>query len=327
MASLNDISLRQLEYVVALAELLNFRRAAERCHVSQPALSAQIQQLERVLGVKVFERDKRRVSLTEAGAGLVEQARRVLAETHEILSTAERMGDPFKIILHLGVIPSVAPYALPELIPALIHHYPQLQLRISEERPRILLDALLDGRLDAALLSLEADLYEVEHVVLAKDPFVVALPPDHLLMRKQQLLPSDLESEQLLLLEEEHSLGGQMPSLSGRLKQGTVDFRAASLTTLVQMVSAGMGITLLPSLAVRFENLNRPLAVRPFVHPAPSRTLALVWRPGSSRTHVLREIGHTLRSTWSSRLATAETPTGATAATHQPLAVASGPNP
>lgn len=308
MASLHDISLRQLEYFVAVADLLGFRRAAKHCHVSQPALSVQIQQLETALGVKIFERDKRGVSLTGAGADLVERARRVLAEASEILSAAERMENPFTGRVHLGVIPTVAPYVLPELLLAMRGHYPQLQMQLTEDRPRALMKALAEGRLDTALLSLETSLgeMEVEYVGLAVDPFVVALPLDHPLASKQQLQPEDLDSEQVLLLEDEDGLSRQVPSLFTRRRASTVDCRATSLTTLVQMVVRGIGITLLPSLAVSLVNHNGHLAVRPLVAPALNRTLALVWRPGHSRSHALREIGHTLRTAWPGSQATAE---------------------
>src|SRR6218665_947674 len=147
MPSLNDISLRQLEYVVAVADLLRFRKAAEHCHVSQPALSAQIQQLEEVLGVKLFERDKRRVMLTAAGEELVARARRVLTETGDILSAASRLSDPFAGILQLGVIPTVAPYVLPEVVPAVMKKYPQLKLRLREEKTELLVRGLEEGGL------------------------------------------------------------------------------------------------------------------------------------------------------------------------------------
>ncbi|QRN99753.1 LysR family transcriptional regulator [Archangium violaceum] len=299
MPSINDISLRQLEYVVAVADLLGFRRAAEHCHVSQPALSAQIQQLEDVLGVKLFERDKRRVMLTAAGEDLVARARRVLTEAGDILSAAARLSDPFAGSLHLGVIPTIAPYVLPEVVPALTKQYPRLQLRLREEKTELLVKALGEGRLDAALLALEADLGDLEHAVIAEDPFVVAAPPGHALAKKKQVQLRDLDEEDVLLLEDGHCFRGQALALCTRVGAREVDFRATSLTTLAQMVMSGdSGITLLPSLSVPIENRLGQLVVRPFSDPVPSRTLVLVWRPGYPRADALRELAGTLRSVW-----------------------------
>lgn len=299
MPSLNDISLRQLEYLVAVADTLGFRRAAERCHVSQPALSAQIQQLEEVLGVKVFERDKRRVMLTEAGEELVSRARRVLTEAGDILSAASRLSDPFAGSLQLGVIPTIAPYVLPEVVPALVKQYPRLKLRLREDKTELLVRALEEGRLDAALLALVPELGDVEHAVIAEDPFVVAAPPGHPLAKKKQVQLADLDEENVLLLEDGHCFRGQALALCTRIGAREVDFRATSLTTLAQMVMSGEGaITLLPALSVPIENRLGQLVVRPFAGPMPSRTLALVWRPGYPRADALRELAGTLRSVW-----------------------------
>ncbi|RKH47801.1 LysR substrate-binding domain-containing protein [Corallococcus sicarius] len=299
MASLNDISLRQLEYVVAVADTLGFRRAAGQCHVSQPALSAQIQQLEAVLGVKLFERDARRVMLTPAGGELVVRARRVLREAEDLLKAAARMGDPFAGPLHLGVIPTVAPYVLPEVVPALVEHYPKLKLRLREEKTALLMRDLDEGRLDAALLALDTELGRaVEHEVIAEDPFVVAAPPGHPLERKKQVRLRDLDDEDVLLLEDGHCFRSQTLALCTRVGAREVDFRATSLTTLAQMVMASGSVTLLPQLAVSMENRQGQLVVRPFAPPGPGRTIALVWRPGHPRQEALRAIAGTLRSVW-----------------------------
>lgn len=299
MASLNDLSLRQLEYVVAVADTLGFRRAAEQCHVSQPALSAQVQQLEAVLGVKLFERDARRVLLTPAGTELVARARRVLTEAQDILKAAARMGDPFAGPLHLGAIPTVAPYVLPEVVPALVKRYPKLKLRLREEKTALLMRDLDEGRLDAALLAVDTELGRaVEHEVIAEDPFVVAAPPGHPLERKQQVRLRDLDDEDVLLLEDGHCFRSQTLALCTRVGAREVDFRATSLTTLAQMVMASGSVTLLPQLAVAMENRQGQLVVRPFAPPGPGRTLALAWRPGHPRAEALRAIAGTMRSAW-----------------------------
>ncbi|MET0401977.1 MAG: LysR substrate-binding domain-containing protein [Cystobacter sp.] len=298
MPSLNDLSLRQLEYAVAVADELGFRKAAERCHVSQPSLSAQIQQLEEVLGVKIFERDKRRVMLTQAGEELVARARRVLTETGDILAAASRLSDPFAGPLHLGVIPTVAPYVLPEVIPAVTKTYPRMMLRLREEKTELLVRGLEEGRLDAALLALDPAVGEVEQAVLAEDAFVVALPPGHPLAKKKQVALRDLDEENVLLLEDGHCFRSQALALCTRVGAREVDFRATSLTTLVQMVmSDGHSITLLPALSVPLENRLEQLAVRPLT-PSPSRVLALVWRPGYPRAEALRALAGTMRAVW-----------------------------
>lgn len=307
MPSLNDISLRQLEYLVAVADLLGFRRAAERCHVSQPALSAQIQQLEDVLGVKLFERDKRRVMLTPAGEELVARARKVLTEAGDILSAASRLSDPFAGPLSLGVIPTIAPYVLPEVIPALVKQFPRLQLRLREDKTEVLVRDLQEGRLDTALLALVPEVGDVEHAVISEDPFVVAAPPGHPLEKKKQVQFRDLDEENVLLLADGHCFRSQALALCTRIGAREVDFRATSLTTLAQMVMSGAGgVTLLPALSVPIENRLGQLVVRPFSDPSPSRTLALVWRPGYARTDTLRALAGTLRSVWPGNKAAAK---------------------
>jgi len=298
MPSLNDISLRQLEYLVAVADTLGFRKAAERCHVSQPALSAQIQQLEEVLGVQVFERDKRRVMLTEAGKELVARARRVLTEAGDILGAAARLGDFFAGPLRLGVIPTVAPYVLPDVVPALAARYPRLRLLLREEKTESLVRALDEGRLDAALMALDEELGELEHAVIAEDAFVVAVPPGHRLEKKRTVTVKDLEDEDVLLLDDGHCFRGQALALCTRAGAREVDFRATSLTTLAQMVMVGSAITLLPALSTALENRQGRLAVRPMVAPAPSRTLVLAWRKGFPHPEALRELAGALKAAW-----------------------------
>jgi LysR family transcriptional regulator, hydrogen peroxide-inducible genes activator len=175
--SLWPFTLRQLQYVVAVAETLSFRAAAERCHVAQPSLSAQLAQLEKALGVRLFERDRRRVLLTAAGRVLVERARAVLRETGDLVEAAIRAGDPLNGRLQIGVIPTISPYLLPTAAPALRRAHPRLTVVWREEKTADLLRDLQAGALDAALLALEADIGDVERAVIARDPFVLATPP------------------------------------------------------------------------------------------------------------------------------------------------------
>ena len=295
MAQLNDLSLRQLEYAVAIADTRGFHRAAERCHVSQPTLSSQVQQLESVLGVRLFERDRRGVILTPAGADIVARARRVLVEVGDLLSAATLAGDPLAGTFRVGVIPTLAPYLLPEVIPALHARYERLRLILREERTDGVMSELHEGKLDLGLVALEADLGARDAAVIVKDPFVVAMPPGHRLAEKKQVTLEDLERERVLLLDDGHCFRNQALALCARAGAKEADLRATSLGTLVQMVSIGGGITLLPKLAVAIENRRGQLAIRPFVDPAPSRTIALVWRTSSPFTDAFRTLADALR--------------------------------
>jgi len=294
--SISDLSLRQLQYVVAVADTLGFRRAAERCGVSQPTLSAQVQQLEAVLGVKLFERDRNGVLLTSAGEEVVRRARRVLVETEDLLSAATRARDPFAGTFRVGVIPTIAPYYLPEVTQTLAKAYPQLRLVLREEKTEDTVRDLWAGTLDAGLLALEAELGTLEHAEILRDPFVLALPKGHLLARKKKVSQQDLEAEDVLLLEDGHCLRSQALAVCQQAGAHETDLRATSLATLVQMVAGSKAVTLLPELAVLVENRNAQLDIREFSAPVPSRTIALVWRPRSPLADALRATAATLRA-------------------------------
>src|SRR5580658_2894744 len=296
MPALNDVSLRQLQYVVAVADTLGFHKAAARCHVSQPTLSAQVLQLESVLGVTLFERDRRRVLVTSAGAEIVARARRVLVEADDLISAATRLREPFAGTLRIGVIPTIAPYMLPDVMPKVGAKYPKLSLVFREERTADVVRELAEGTLDAGLLALEADIGECAHAVIAMDPFVAALPKGHPLARRKRLTMTDLQDEHVLLLDEGHCFRDQALALCTKARASETSFRATSLATLAQMVSNGAGMTLLPALAVPVENRRGQLEIRPFIKPAPGRTIALVWRPRSPHAGVLVELAKTLRA-------------------------------
>jgi LysR family hydrogen peroxide-inducible transcriptional activator len=297
MANPGDLSLRQLEYIVAIADTLGFHRAAERCHVSQPTLSAQVQQLEGVLGVRLFERDRRGVLVTRAGEELVARARRVLLEVGDLIATATRARDPLKGAYRVGVLPTIAPYLLPEVMPALHARYPDLTLSFREEKTEEVRRELEEGKLDAGLVALEADLGDLASAPVMKDPFVVALPRGHRLARKKRVALDDLEGESVLLLDDGHCFRSQALALCGKTGAREAELRATSLATLVQMVSTGRAITLLPRLAVSVENRRGQIEVRPLTPATPSRTIALVWRPSSPFDDAFRGIAAALRDT------------------------------
>jgi len=294
-----DLSLRQLQYAVAVAAERNFRRAAAACRVSQPALSAQLAELEGTLGVRLFERDRRRVLITSAGEALVERARTILRDVDDLQAAAARLADPLAGTLKIGVIPTVAPYALPEVTPPLRRKFPRLRVEWREERTADLVRALEAGALDAALLALEADIGDLEHEVVARDRFVLVTRTDHALARgSRPLAPSALAGGTVLLLDDGHCFRDQALALCQRVSAEEAGFRATSLTTLVQMVRGNGGTTLLPEIAVSLETRHGDLAVRRFSAPAPGRTLALVWRPGAAHGEALRSIAAELSAAW-----------------------------
>ncbi len=282
-----NVSFRQLEYFVAVAERLSFRAAADACFVTQPGLSAQLKDLERMLGVQLFERSQRTVLLTPAGETLLPLARGILTASGEFVDLARSLTRPLSGTLRLGVIPTVAPYLLPKTLPALRRRYPQLQVRLHEDLTHRLLELLSHGRLDLLLVALEADLGNVSTLALATDPFVVAVPAQHRLAKRKRVTEADIAAEQVLLLDDGHCLRDQALAVchtSGASEVG--DFRASSLNTLVQMVAGGLGITLLPRLSLEVEapQLSQ-IVILPFRKPEPSRTIGLVWRTTSPRAH------------------------------------------
>lgn len=292
----HPFTLRQLQYAVAVAEALSFRRAAESCHVSQPSLSTQIAELEGALGVRLFERDRRRVLLTSAGRAIVDEARRVLLAAEDLGTAARRAGDPLAGTIRIGVIPTVSPYVLPAATPALRAAYPALTVQWLEDKTDVLVARLHAGALDAALLALEAELGDVEHALVAKDPFLLAAPRGHpLATRRGPASTAELRDTDVLLLDDGHCLREQALAVCTRGRAHELEFRATSLATLVSMVAGGAGVTLLPQLAVAAEARGGDLVLRPFADPAPYRTIALVWRTRSPLAGALREIAGTLR--------------------------------
>jgi len=285
-------TLRQMQYALAVAETRNFRRAADLCAGAQPSLSAQLAALEHSLGVALFERGKGGVRVTPPGQVLLARIERILAEGRELAQEAHTFLDPFAGSLRLGIIPTLAPYVLPFLVPALREAFPRLLPLWTEGHTNTLVAALQKSELDGAILALEADLGDLEHLVLGQDPFRVCLPVNHpLAKRKRALQEQELEGERLLLLEDGHCLRGQALAACGRARIEELGYRATSLPTLVQMVASGAGITLLPRLAVTTEAARASVIMRPLAEPVPFRTLALVWRRGTFAEGALRRLG------------------------------------
>jgi LysR family hydrogen peroxide-inducible transcriptional activator len=289
------VTLRQLQYVAAVAEARSFRRAAEACHVSQPSLSAQLGEAERGLGVRLFERDRRRVLLSPAGEALLERARQVLVAAEDLVEASRRLADPLAGTLRLGVIPTVGPYLLPALAPALRKSFPRLQLVWTEDKTGALVRRISAGELDAALVARESDLGDLAHEPLVEDRFVLAAPADHPLARGAGPVAADaLAGERVLLLDEGHCFREQALAFCRRARAEELGYRATSLSTLVQMVASGAGVTLLPRIAVEPETRRTRLGVRELGAGA-ARTIVLAFRRGCAVEPALRQVAVALR--------------------------------
>ncbi|HTW37940.1 MAG TPA: LysR substrate-binding domain-containing protein [Steroidobacteraceae bacterium] len=280
-----DLKLKDLRYLVAVADTRHFGQAARRCFVSQPTLSAQIKKLEDYLGVKLIERQPRRATLTEAGEQIVARARLILEASDEVVALARSHRDPLAGQLRLALLPTIGPYLLPRVTPHLRKSLPRLTLLLYEYQTAPLLAKLHAGELDLGILALPVELEGLEARELYEEPFEVALPAGHPLAKQGTVRLQDLQHEQLLLLEEGHCLRDQALAVCSRAGMSeNADFRATSLETLRQMVAAGAGVTLLPELAVSGAYGNaRGVAVRPLARPVPTRRIGAVWRKSSAR--------------------------------------------
>ncbi|SDF94201.1 DNA-binding transcriptional regulator OxyR [Dyella sp. 333MFSha] len=280
------MNLRDLQYLVALAEYRHFGRAAEASFVSQPTLSTQIRKLEDELGVALVERTPRKVLLTETGGEIARRARGVLSQIDEIKSIAQRTRDPESGTIRLGIFPTLGPYLLPHVIPQLRARFPRLELLLREEKTEQVLHMLREGTLDAGILALPVHDDSLHVEFLFEEPFVLAVPSGHALAGRVALRMDDLSDQNLLLLEDGHCLRDQALEVCHLAGAGEkTGFRATSLETLRQMVSANVGITLLPALAVQAPVAQSPnVDLIAFEAPAPSRRIAMLWRKSSAMT-------------------------------------------
>ena len=292
------MNLRDLRYLVALADERHFGKAAERCYVSQPTLSAQIRKLEEYLGVPLVERQPKRVSITPAGERIVERARRLLQEADAIVELAKTDRDPLAGTLKLALIPTVGPYLLPHVARRLKRALPKLKLLLYEYQTAPLLEKLHDGELDMGILALPVPMDGLEAANLYEEPFTLAVPTDHPLAERERVTAQDLHGQPLLLLEDGHCLRDQALEVCGRVgAQESQDYRATSLETLRQMVAAGHGVTLLPELAsISPVGSTRGLRIKPFVKPAPARTIGAVWRKSTTRGPAIEAIANAIRT-------------------------------
>ena len=284
---------QQLRYLIALAESRHFGHAAAACAVTQSTLSAGILALERQLDAHILDRRAgRRVVFTPLGLDLVGRAKHALAALEAVSEAAAGARAPMSGPLRLGVIPTIGPFLLPRLMPALRAAFPQLRLFLREDTTEHLVERLATNRLDILLLALPCACAGAETTPVARDEFVAALPPGHPLAAAEFVTPAALAAERLLLLEDGHCLRQQALAACGAVSAGNADgFAATSLHTLVQIVAGGMGVTLLPRLAVAAGiTAGADLALRPLSGSGAWRTLGLAWRPNAPRAGEYRAL-------------------------------------
>lgn len=287
------ISFRQLRYLGALARYRHFGRAAEDCAISQPALSMQIRALEAQLGVKLVERRPGDVVLTEIGSEVAERAEHILAAARDLKDFARHHGRMLTGHLRLGVIPTLAPYLLPRVLPEMQRRYPDLRLELRETQTKPLLAELMRGALDAVMLALPVDEVAVETMRLFDDNFLLAVPADDPLPRKSLVDAGDIDQRRLILLEEGHCLRDQaLAYCAGAGPGSSTNLGATSLTTVMQMVANGYGITLVPEIALDVELRDQRIKLLRFAAPAPGRTIGLAWRRTSPRKADFAALGH-----------------------------------
>jgi len=285
------MTLRQLRYLGALAEHRHFGRAAEACAVTQPALSMQIRDLEKFLGVELVERRPGEIALTEVGIEVARRGERLLASSRDIIDFARHRGRVLSGRLMLGIIPSLAPYVLPKILPPLQHRYPELRLELRETQTKVLIEELVRGTLDVVMLALPVTEAEIETIKLFDDPFLFAVPAGDPRPETSRVSALDIDPRQLILLEEGHCLRDQALAYCtdrrregvGRSVTGTMGLGATSLTTVMQMVANGYGVTLVPEVAIDVEVRDERVKLLRFAPPMPGRIIGLGWRHSSPR--------------------------------------------
>lgn len=292
------MTLQELKYLVALADLGHFGRAAEACCITQSTLSTQLKKLEDFLGVTLFDRSLKRVTPTPIGQEILQAARNIVEESERIKNLAKHAQDPMARTLRLGIIPTLGPYYLPHALMLIHKKHPGLRLLLREEMTPQILEHLIDGKLDAGLLALPVEDDSLRVEPLFYEPFFAALPAGHALTKRDVLKVSDIISEKLLLLDEGHCLRDQALDVCGANSRGREEVRATSLETLRQMVGMGLGITLLPALAVDAgpRVSKKSVEIRPFKKPVPGRTIGLAWRKRAPFPETFERLAVTLKA-------------------------------
>ena len=285
------ITLRQLRYLTSLARHRHFGRAAADCAVTQPALSMQVRELEREIGAELVERRPGEIALTDTGLDVAQRAEQILTATRDLVDFA-RHRDVLSGRLALGIIPTLAPYILPRVLPRLQAKYPQLRLEVRETQTKLLLDELTRGELDAVMLALPADGADMETLALFDDAFLLAVPAADVLSARSRVGVEDVDQHRLILLEEGHCLRDQALAFCATSRRDApAGLGATSLATVMQMVANGYGVTLLPEVAVDAEVRDKRVKLLRFSAPEPGRNIGLAWRRTSPRRRDFEALG------------------------------------
>lgn len=288
------MNIRDLRYLVCLADLGHFGKAAEACFVSQPALSMQIKKLETYLGVQLLERTNKSVSLTDTGITIVAAARQILQQIDELCDIAKAAKDPLRGEIRLGIFPTLAPYLLPYIMPGLSRHFPLVSFYLVEEKTDVLLEQLNMGVIHAAILAIPIPTRGLITTTLFDEEFLLAVPHGSALANQKNIKKEMIEHQKLLLLDDGHCMKNQVVSFCGNQENlNTQTFRATSLEVLRHMVASGAGITLMPKLSTSRCNLASYI---PFSTPKPVRTIGLVYRACTSKKILLTKIECQIKS-------------------------------
>ena len=297
------MNFRDLEYLIALEELKHFRKAAEKCFVSQPTLSGQIRKLEDELGVQLMERSPRKVLFTQAGLDIVAKAKTILLEAKSLKEIAKSYNEPMQGTLHIGLIPTVAPYLLPLIIPVIKQHFPDLSLYLYENQTHVLLKQLAEGELDCLMLALLPGMETFDQFNLYQEPLELAVAETHQWANEKKVKLNQLRGEHVLMLEDGHCLRDQALGFcfaAGALEDNS--FKATSLETLRHMVSAENGMTLLPQLAIPTNRHQAGIKYIPFIDPVPSREISLLCRKNSVRKICFEQLSQLINKTVNKKL-------------------------
>ncbi|MEI6896899.1 MAG: DNA-binding transcriptional regulator OxyR [Psychromonas sp.] len=297
------MNFRDLEYLIALEEVKHFRKAAEKCFVSQPTLSGQIRKLEGELNVQLMERSSRKVIFTQAGLDIVNKAKTILLEAKSLKEIAKSHNEPMQGTLHIGLIPTVAPYLLPLIIPTMKKHFPDLELFLHENQTDVLIKQLEEGELDCLMLALLPSMGALQKYTLYDEPLELALSETHPWATKKEIAIKQLSGEHLLMLEDGHCLRDQAMGFcfaAGAIEDNS--FKATSLETLRHMISAENGLTLLPQLAIPLSRSQAGIKYIPFKTPVPKRTIGLVCRTNSVRKVCFEALSKLIQMTVQTRL-------------------------
>lgn len=291
------VSIKQLKYALAVAEHKHFKSAAEACHISQPALSGAINELEKLLGFKVFERDNKRVLVTPLGSKMLRRAHDIFLAVNDLQSIGVEAANPLQEPLSLGMIPTIAPYLLPIILPSISQQFPKLDLTIDENQSHLLVKDVLNGKIDAAVLALP---YECEGLLsfpFWDEDFYLVTHVDDQNIDSLNISVEDIDPERLLLLRDGHCLQDHALSVCGLVKEQSLDARGSSLATILELVSAKLGATLIPGIALpSIAKYHPELKYAHLDEPSPHRQLAFVIRPNFPRLHEIELLMNLIRS-------------------------------